>query len=177
MAVQSRMGLLSERRAWPRTPGAHYHLGDRGHSVKIAFDDGEDLLDLIIKARTNSEYSHCEFLFSDGMMWSSVVGKGTRFATFSATVTDNRWTIVDVGTVLDEPQLRAWCEAHVGEKYGIVGDFCFLWDVPDFEIAKPFCSQALAEAARAQGVWTFLNPSETTPGDLYLVAEEDAVKS
>jgi hypothetical protein len=140
--------------------------------MKLAFYRGTSPLSLLIKARTNGEFSHVEYLFSDGALFSSVIeDSGTRFTNSDdLTAHPKLWEVVDVGAVLNETALRAWCESKVGEKYGFVGDICLFLNIRDFDARHPFCSQVVLAGAQAQGVWKFTDPTRTTPEELYLIA-------
>lgn len=148
--------------------------------MKLAFHHGgKSALDDLIRFRTNSPNgagihagaTHVSYLFQSGDLFSSdIATHGTAFTDGSELKDAEHWQIVDLGDIVDEDLLREWCISHDHLSYGFVGDLCFLCDLKDFLPCRPFCSQVIVSGFQAQGVWTFLDPTESSPRQIQLMA-------
>jgi len=108
----------------------------------------------------NGPYSHCEFVFSDGLSGSSsFMDGGVRLKQID--YNPEKWDFVEVD--LDELKVRAWFENHQGCGYDILGNIRFLIDfLPDAQ-DKFFCSEAIAESCGIIDSWRY------SPNSLYSI--------
>lgn len=101
------------------------------------------IYNILVRWWTQSPYSHCELVFSDGISASaSFLDKGVRFKYIEYDPT--KWDFVDVEG--DEEKARQWFKDHNGEKYSIRGNLRFLFGFIKVAANKKFCSQSVGEA-------------------------------
>lgn len=138
--------------------------------MQIAFyKAGGRLFDRAIRWWTHSAYSHCEFVFSDGMFFSSSPRDGG--VRYKVVPKDkSKWDFVDIRMdVFDENTLRRWCDSKVGKRYDWVG--IFLSQVLPLAVQDPgryFCSEILVDALQQVGRLRGIdNPCEVSPQQLY----------
>jgi hypothetical protein len=113
-----------------------------------------------VRLVTNSPYSHCELILSDGRSASaSFLDKGVRYKQIEYTNKDN-W---DFLTIPDwyEPAAINWFNAHAGQSYDLLGNLHFLIGFIRDDDDDWFCSEALAASL---GI---TNPDKYDPGTLY----------
>lgn len=101
---------------------------------------------ILVRWWTQSPYSHCELIFSDGVSASaSFLDGGVRFKQIEYDTAN--WDFVDLGDdPVQEQAARDWFKAHEGEKYSIRGNLRFLLGFIKVSLKKKFCSQSVAEA-------------------------------
>jgi hypothetical protein len=104
------------------------------------------IYNILVRWWTQSPYSHCELVFSNGESASaSFLDGGVRFKTIIFDT--DKWVFLDLG---DDPELerkaRNWFEDHEGEKYSVRGNLRFLFGFIKVSAKKKFCSQSVAEA-------------------------------
>ena len=91
----------------------------------------------------HSQYTHCEFLFTDGVMWGSS-GRDGGVRGRQMTKFKDHWDFVEVLiTKKQEEKLRKWCEARDGAEYDMWGIiFCQALNTNWFlKPLKWFCSE------------------------------------
>lgn len=121
--------------------------------MKIAFYKGRTKpFNIVVSWWTRGPYSHCEAVFSDGLCASSsFLDKGVRFKKID--LTPDHWDIIDIPDV-DEAEIRAWFNLHLGEKYDVVGLFSVLTPIPENK-HKWFCNESIGAAMGVSGPWRF----------------------
>lgn len=95
-------------------------------------------------------YSHCEFVFSDGLCGSaSLVDGGVRLKRIQ--LDPAKWDVwaVDV----DEMAARAWFDRHAGQPYDVLGVVGFVARVAGHDKSRWFCAEAMAAAAGYSDPW------------------------
>jgi hypothetical protein len=117
----------------------------------------------LVRLIDGGKYSHCEFIFSDGMSASaSFLDGGVRFKKID--YTPEHWDILDLPELLEQ-HAKQWFIDHEGEGYDIIGTLRFLaifkW-LPDCPW-KWFCSEAMGAAIN------LYDPSRLGPNGLYKV--------
>ena len=119
-------------------------------------------------------YSHCEFVFSDGQMFSSSGrDKAVRFKPFPG---GSHWHVVNLPDV-DESSVRAGCLKYVDKKYDYLGALGYLFPFTMENHDKLFCSEVLASVLLDKGISLGLKPSDIGPQKLYdLLVEYGYVK-
>lgn len=109
--------------------------------IKVAFYTGSGrLIDNLIRWWTDSQYSHCEILFSNGEMFSADAwSNSTRF---NSQFNPDHWEFVELQAGESvEAFLYKWCMDRVGKKYdwlGVIG-FVLPWFNQDSQ--RWFCSE------------------------------------
>lgn len=97
-------------------------------------------------------YSHCEWVFSDGLCGSaSLVDRGVRLKRIALDPT--KWDVWPVD--VNEAQVRAWFEAHEGDPYDVLGVAGFVARVLGHSKRRRFCAEAMAESAGYVDPWRF----------------------
>lgn len=97
-------------------------------------------------------YSHCEFVFSDGLCGSSsLVDGGVRIKRIE--LDPSKWDIFEVD--IDEASVRKWFEQHQGDPYDIAGVIGFVARRVGHSKRARFCAEAMAEAAGYVDPWRF----------------------
>jgi hypothetical protein len=113
-----------------------------------------------VRKVTQSPYSHCEILFSDGMSASaSFTDHGVRFKKID--YEPEHWDVIDLPSELFEARARQWFTEHDGDPYDLLGNVYFLFSLIGGDKDKWFCSEALGAALGLPEPWRF------DPGTLY----------
>lgn len=141
--------------------------------MKVAFFKGPGtILDKLIRRVTRSPYSHCELLFSDGLlsengwMFGAMPGEGTRFK--QATLKPAEWIFVDLPVTRPQELLALYfCRAENKCGYDYPGVFRYLLPLFTESKEKWFCSEVCTAALQAAGLPLLLTPSRVHPGRLY----------
>ena len=117
-------------------------------------------------------YSHVEFVFHDGLMFSAspVAGK-CRFAEFSGS---SSWDVVTINMEpLVEDTVRSFCKNLEGLKYDYLGILGFVFGNPDSG-DRWFCSEVVSAGLKIVGELPYeVTPSTISPNKLYNLLEED----
>ena len=107
---------------------------------------------------TRSPYSHCEFIFSDGLSGSAAyIDGGVRLK--NIVYKPEHWDFIDLPPEWEE-DIRKEFETKVGLGYDILGNFGFIFPSFDNTKNKYFCSEIMAE------LLGFERPQLFTPGIL-----------
>lgn len=119
-------------------------------------------------------YSHCEFVFSDGQMFSSSGrDKAVRFKPFPG---GEHWHVVDLPTI-NESAIRAGCYKYVGKDYDYLGALGY---VLPWKMENPnelFCSELLSSVMLDKGISLGYSPFEIGPQKFYeLLLEYNLIK-
>lgn len=122
----------------------------------------------LIRWWTGSPYSHCEIVFSDGVMFSShLADKGTRYV--QGVIRPDFWDGLWIPTTLeDEIRIRRWCDSELYCRYDWKGIFLSQFlklqrEHPD----KWFCSEICAAIVQMVGFLKGMKPCSLSPGKLY----------
>ena len=138
--------------------------------MHLAFYKGNGgIFSRLIRRRTNGIYSHVEIVFSNGECFSShEKDGGTRFAKFDLLPQD--WDLVKLPDWIDESKVRAWCENEKGKPYDWRAIVRFTFGIKMFNNDNWFCSEICCAAFQPQGLFSKLDPSATSPQDLWIAA-------
>ena len=120
------------------------------------------LLNRLIRLRTNSPYSHCELLLSDGLCYSSSHRDGGVRRKYIEMVPEH-WDLIDMPWA-DELQIKDYWERTKGSGYDWLG--VFVGQLFYVNVGTPglyFCSEWCAAAVGLPGPWRY-NPG--TLGDI-----------
>lgn len=132
--------------------------------IRIAFYKSQygDMLDKFISLVTNSPYSHCEIVFSNGLcVSSSMRDKGIRFKYIKSIGTTNHWDIFELKNLnVTENEIKAYFLKHCDEPYDYLGAIGSALKKDWNNVNKKFCSLAIAQSLN-------IYPSHLSPGDLY----------
>jgi hypothetical protein len=116
------------------------------------------LFNRLIRWWTNSPYSHCEIVFSDGISASSSIeDKGVRFKYIE--MSPDKWDLIDLPNS-DELYARNFFQQNLGKKYDILGLFGFIWRRGTNSKDKYFCSEICASSLQLN------KPENYSPGSL-----------
>jgi hypothetical protein len=97
---------------------------------------------------TNSNYSHMEIQFSDGLSASSSFEDGgVRFKQIG--YTSDNWDFIDLPEWM-EPYCRRYFGERVGRKYDVWGQFHFVFFIIRGAVSKLFCSEIGVESLGVQ---------------------------
>lgn len=104
------------------------------------------IYNILVRWWTQSPYSHCELVFSNGVSASaSFLDGGVRFKQIE--YDPAKWDFIDLG---DDPKLEQkamdYFTKHLGEGYSIRGNLRFLFGFIKVSRKKKFCSWALGES-------------------------------
>lgn len=111
----------------------------------------------VVRAWTDSDYSHVEILFSDGMAGSaSFADGGVRLKRIE--FDPQRWDFIDLPAHL-EPAARAWFEQHAGAGYDLLGNLQFVLTPFGQSERRWFCSEACAAALGMPEPWRYDPPT------------------
>lgn len=120
--------------------------------MKLALYKGHSrLISRLIRFWTQSPYSHCELVFSDGKCGSSHdldCGVGLREIQFNP----DQWDFFEVNK--DEASARQWFEEHSGMPYDYLGLLGFVIPLK----SNPYrwtCSKAVMTALGYEDAWRF----------------------
>lgn len=102
---------------------------------------------------TQSKYSHCELIFSDGMSASSsYMDGGVRFKRIDYDPAN--WDIITLPSHL-EAKAREWFVAHDGNPYDLWGNVHFVLSPVKHKSSAWFCSEAAAAALGFADAWRY----------------------
>lgn len=122
-------------------------------TFKIAFFKGSGRIgDKLIRWWTRGPYSHCEFIFSDGMAGAATVYDGV--VVRSRNFDPNDWDFIELPASL-EAKARQWFVDHEGKAYDFVGDLRFIFGFMTPSKDKWFCSRACADALGMGEAWRY----------------------
>ena len=108
---------------------------------------------------TRSPYSHCEFIFQDGLSGSaSFIDGGVRFKSIS--YNPDHWDFIDLPNEW-ENEIRLKFATKEGFGYDILGNFGFIFPSFDNTKNKYFCSEIMADCMGIE------KPELFYPGVLY----------
>ena len=121
----------------------------------------------MFNGKWKDSYSHCEILFSDGMMFSaSQYENRTRYRRHNRR--SKSWVVIDItGTTSDEMLVRFYCDRIEGKRYDYLGILGFIFGTPDSK-SKWFCSEACTSVLQNIGMCKTLTSGKTSPNALYL---------
>lgn len=147
--------------------------------MKVAFYKGNcSLLDKLVRLVTCSRFSHCELVFSDGLlcsdgwMFGAAPGEGARYKHLSAIDCDDYEFVTVPISALDELAISLFCRDEEGDGYDYPGVFRFLLPWVSESPDKWFCSELCAAALRYGGKLPGVVPSRVTPGQLHKLLTE-----
>lgn len=107
----------------------------------------------VVRAWTQSPYSHVELIFSDGMAGSaSFADGGVRLKPI--TFSPERWDFIELPPAL-KPYAREWFEKHDGAKYDLLGNLQFILAPFGNDKRRWFCSEACAAALNIPDPWRY----------------------
>lgn len=111
-------------------------------------------------------FSHCEILFSDGVMFSaSQYENSTRFRRHS--YSSDSWKYVNTyATKVQEARVRTFCNSIEDSEYDYMGILGFIFPVKDSE-RRWFCSEVCTFALQKASMVEDLTASKTSPNRLY----------
>lgn len=119
----------------------------------------EGIYSRVVRWWTRTPYSHCEFLFQDGMQGSSsYIDGGVRIK--NIVYDPGRWDFIDLPDEW-EADIRNNLQSKVGMGYDLLGNFGFI--IPQIYNTKNkyFCSEIIAELLGFEKAYLF------SPGILY----------
>jgi hypothetical protein len=134
--------------------------------MKVAFYKGTRsgiaaIYSIGVRLWTQSKYSHCELIFSDGMAASSSFSDGgVRFKMID--FDSEKWDIFEMPDHLEE-NARQWFIDHEGLKYDLLGNVRFIIGLVRNSNNRWFCSEAMGAALGLMDSWRF------SPGDLFSI--------
>lgn len=97
-------------------------------------------------------YSHCEWVFSDGLCGSSsLVDGGVRLKHIE--LDPAKWDVWSVD--VDEALARSWFAAHLGQPYDVLGVAGHAARVLGHDKRRWYCAEAMAESAGYVDPWRF----------------------
>jgi hypothetical protein len=123
--------------------------------MKIAFYKGtrkgvSGIYSVGVRFVTNSPYSHCEMIFSDGISASaSFIDKGVRFKNIDYS-NSHDWDFIDIPDRYEKYAFD-WFKANNGKPYDLLGNLHFLIGFIRGNDGDWFCSEALASALGIEG--------------------------
>ena len=113
--------------------------------MKIAFYLAEfgTVYDKLIAFATNSIYSHCEIVLSDGKCWSSSARDGG--VRFKYIPLKEHWHVFDLTGIYDELQVNYWFSLHEDNKYDFIGAVGSVFGLDFTSNDRQFCSEVCAD--------------------------------
>jgi len=136
--------------------------------IKVAFYTGPGrLIDKLIRWWTNSEYSHCEILFSNGEMFSADAwSNSTRF---TSQFNPDHWEFIELRAKESvEASLYSWCLDRAGKKYDWLGVIGFVLPQISQNKKRWFCSEICGAGLQYFGKFPAgTKTSKLSPQDLY----------
>lgn len=123
----------------------------------------------LIRWWTKSEYSHCELLFSDGLLFSShVADQGTRYVR-NQYLNYLYWDVLEI-PITDEQEktMREFCDSELYCRYdwwGILFSQFIRMQREDPD--KWFCSEVCTASWQQIGMFSGNSPCTFSPGKLY----------
>lgn len=140
--------------------------------LQVAFYKGPGkFVDWLIRFWTRSNYSHCEILFPDEVMFSA--DAWTNRVRYTHYFDKANWDFVPI----DVPEgsvwaLREWCNARVGKEYDWWGVVRFVLPFVKQDPTKWFCSELCGAGLKFIGVVPVpTKTSKLSPKDLHKVLE------
>jgi len=126
--------------------------------MKVAFFKGTKsglagIYNRIVRFVTNSKYSHCELVFSEGLCASaSYMDGGVRFKEIH--FEEGKWDFIELPEGL-EVFASNWFIKHQGQKYDLLGNLTFIWFGIRQDKSKWFCSEAIAASLGITDSWRY----------------------
>ena len=115
------------------------------HNMMLAFYKAEHgtKIDKIVAAAIESEYSHVELVFSDGICFSaSPRDKGVRFKTIN--LDNGKWDLYKIDKQFYEEMLKKQVKRFEGQPYDTLGAIGSGIGIPLYSTKKKFCSLIIA---------------------------------
>lgn len=137
--------------------------------LRVAFYKGKGkLVDRIIRLVTNGKYSHCEFLFPDGRMFSADAWSKSQVR-FTTDYNLDNWDIVRIDISTEQmAKLLKWCEFKSDSKYDWLGVIRFVIPFIPQDPDKWFCSELCAAGLKYINILpSSLVVSKLSPVSLY----------
>jgi len=133
-------------------------------------------VDYVVAFLTWGPYSHVEFVFSDGM-WFSSSGRdgGVRYKQIEPK--ELHWDYLDLPlSDKDEAKLREWCDGEVGREYDWkeVSRFVFGWLGSDD--SRWFCSEIVLAGLQQVGFLKKYKKEDYSPNSLYKILVDSDFK-
>lgn len=128
--------------------------------MKIAFYKAEhgNWIDKVVSIATDSKYSHCELIFSDGeFLSSSKRDGGVRYMYINNTY---KWDIFDIATTRSERLIRILAQPYINQKYDTIGAIGSAFNIDISNKNKKYCSQLCA-------ILLGINKTTITPEELF----------
>lgn len=111
----------------------------------------------VVRAWTDSPYSHSELIFSDGWAGSSSFADGgVRLKRIE--FDPEKWDFIELPAQL-EAAARAWFKNHDGAKYDLLGNLQFILAPFGEDRRRWFCSEACAAALGIPEAWRYDPPT------------------
>lgn len=119
--------------------------------LRVAFyKEKGKFIDKVIRWRTTSKYSHCEFILPDGRMFSADAWSGG--VRFNQNYNLDNWDIVEIPCEdYKIKELVGWCDYRNGSKYDWWGVVWFVLPFVKQEPSKWFCSELCAAGLKFIG--------------------------
>ena len=120
-------------------------IQDPTHRMQLAFYKAKHgtLVDKIIAKVTDSEYSHVEIVFSNGISYSaSPRDKGVRFKEID--METGKWDLYKIDRQFDEELLKIHLKKFEGQPYDVLGAIGSGFGIPLYSPHKKFCSLIMA---------------------------------
>jgi uncharacterized protein YycO len=146
--------------------------------MRIAFYKARygDWTDYLVALFTMGRYSHCEYMFSDGMWFgSSPRDGGVRYKQIKPA--ESHWVFLDLPVSGEEEvKLREWCDGEVGDEYDWkeVLRFVLPWLTKDKE--RWFCSEIVLAGLQQLGLFRKYHQEEVSPNFLYKILIDSGLK-
>lgn len=128
----------------------------------------QTLVGTLIKWWTKAQYSHCEILFGDELMFSAHPKDGTGYRTLGFKDQCN-WDYLDLPTsLIEDDRIKCFCEAELGCSY----DWKGIWLSQIIRMSRAskgqwFCSEFCTAAAQQVGRLQTCRACDVSPGHLY----------
>jgi hypothetical protein len=135
----------------------------------IAFLKGEGFVSNLIKWWTESNYCHCEFLFSDGLRFGCDPMSPFTTRLTKETPSSVYWDYVSIPmTIEEEFKIREFCMNEVGCKYDWKGIFLSQILPLGYENKeKWFCSELCTAGLQQVGLLKDKKANRISPGALF----------
>lgn len=136
--------------------------------MKIAFYKAKygNWIDKVVSVATNSEYSHCEIIFSDGeFLSSSKRDCGVRYMHIN---NSHKWDIFEIATTRSERLIRILAQPYIGQKYDIIGAIGSAFNIDISSKDKKYCSRLCA-------ILLGINKTTITPEELFKFLIDNAI--
>lgn len=146
--------------------------------MKFAFlKHDTSIVGTLIKWWTKSNYSHCEILFDDGLMFSAHPKEGTSYRTLGFKE-QRDYEFLDLPTTLEEDiKIKCFCESELGCKY----DWKGIWFSQIIRMSRShkdqwFCSEVCTAAVQQIGRLQTCRACDVSPGHLHKRLKESGAK-